>query len=367
MAYEIIRNDITKVSADAIVNTANPRARIGAGTDTAIHKAAGPELLEARKKIGDIAPGQVGVTPAFNLKAKYVIHTVGPVWQGGNAHEEEILRSAYDNALRAALNHGCESIAFPLMAAGSYGFPKEKAMSIAISAFTDFLMAHEMRIILVLFNKSVFELAGHLFDDLRSYVDENYVAQARAEEYGLNYNQSRYNELEEIYRRRDLRRRQTEEKLYGTSPNMVPVKPSMAPQETLDACLSVDGLDDLDEMVKAAGMSFHQTLFKIIDEKGMTDPEVYNGAVIKKQQFSKIRSNPDYQPTKSAALKLAIALHLDYEGAIDFLAKAGYTLSRSNITDIVLEYCFKKNEYRNVMIDMMLADRSQPPLFNTEY
>lgn len=241
-------------------------------------------------------------------------------------------------------------------------------MSIAISAFTDFLMAHEMRIILVLFNKSVFQLAGHLFDDLRSYVDENYVAQARAEEYGLNYNQSRYDEREEIYRQRSLRRRLSEEKLFGGMPSMAPAAPAKEDEKvTCDSCLSVDALDDLDEMVKAAGMSFHQTLFKLIDEKGMSDPEVYTGAAIKKQQFSKIRSNPDYQPTKSAALKLAIALHLDYSGAIDFLAKAGYTLSRSNITDIVLEYCFKKSECRNVMIDMMLADRSQPPLFNTEY
>ena len=168
MPFQIIRNDITKVQADAIVNTANPHPIIGSGTDSAIHEAAGPELLNARKKIGDILPGAAVSTPAFNLPAKYVIHTVGPSWVDGKHGEETVLRKAYDAALKLADQLGCRSVAFPLMAAGSYGFPRDLALSIAISAFTDFLMDHDMTVYLVLFNGKAFSLASSLFSDLRS-------------------------------------------------------------------------------------------------------------------------------------------------------------------------------------------------------
>ena len=175
MPLRIIRNDITKVAADAIVNTANPRPCIGAGTDLAIHEAAGPALLEARREIGDIAPGTSVATPAFSLPAKYVFHTVSPVWRDGTQNEEALLRKAYGAALHLAETLGCTSVAFPLMAAGSYDFPRDLALSIAISAFTDFLMDHELTVYLVLFNGKAFSLASSLFADLRSYIDDNYV------------------------------------------------------------------------------------------------------------------------------------------------------------------------------------------------
>ena len=184
MSFEIIRNDITRVRADAIVNAANPHPVVGAGTDTAIHKAAGPELLEARRAIGDIAPGDSAETPAFGLKAKYVIHTVTTGWIDGKHGEGEILRKAYDSALSLAGRLGCRSIAFPLLSAGSYGFPRELAMSVAIQAFTDFLMSHDMKIILAVFNKEAYSLAGSLFDDVKSFVDDNYVEERSFEERG---------------------------------------------------------------------------------------------------------------------------------------------------------------------------------------
>ena len=355
MALEIIRNDITKVSADAIVNTANPRPRIGAGTDTAIHKAAGPELLEARKKIGDIRPGEVAVTPAFKLDAKYVIHAVGPAWQGGDAHEEETLRSAYDHALQAAVDNGCESVAFPLMAAGSYGFPKELAMSVAIRAFTDFLLEHDIQIILVVFNKSIYELSGHLFDDVQAFVDENYVDAAHNEEYyyknDLPYDEREYRNrrrMEELY---DRRRWQDQEDMVCGSAEIV---------ET-EAAAVVDSWD-LDDMLSTSNETFYQMLFRLIDERDWKDSRVYRAAAISKQQFSKIRCTTDYQPTKSAALRFALALELDYDTAQQFLATAGYTLSRSNATDTIVEHHIRTKNYNLVRVEINLARFQLPPL-----
>ena len=160
MAFEIIRNDITRVAADAIVNTANPRPVVGGGTDSAVYLAAGRlRLLAARKKIGDIAPGQAVSTPAFRLSAKYIIHTVGPVWQDGTQGERETLRQCYANSLSLAESLGCESVAFPLISTGSYGFPKEEGLRIALEEIGRFLLLHEMRVILVVFDRSAVALS----------------------------------------------------------------------------------------------------------------------------------------------------------------------------------------------------------------
>lgn len=200
MPFEIVRNDITKMNVDAIVNTANPRPVVGYGTDSMIHKAAGPMLLQARRAIGDIKAGYAAITPAFDLQAKYVIHTVGPVWNGGSYGEEALLRNCYDNALKLALEHNCQSIAFPLISTGNYGFPKDKALQIAISAFSTFLLEHEMTIFLVVFDHTSFRLSEKLFQSVASYIDENYVDLCETAAYGT---------VEEtrplrIHRRRDM-------------------------------------------------------------------------------------------------------------------------------------------------------------------
>lgn len=215
MPFQIIRNDITKVSADAIVNTANPEPLIGGGTDYAIHKAAGPELLEARKQIGKIRTGQSAATPAFHISAKYVLHTVSPAWIDGQHHEEEMLRKAYDSALQLADELKCKSVAFPLMAAGTYGFPNELALSVAIRAFTDYLLDHEMQIYLMLFNAEAFGIAGSIFDGLQSYIDDNYVSERTEEEYLIDgaprANASfKYRGMAELQRRRRLEREHAE-------------------------------------------------------------------------------------------------------------------------------------------------------------
>ena len=184
MAFKIVRNDITKVKADAVVNTANPEVTVGSGVDSAIYKAAGREkLLEARKKIGYLAPGEVAVTPAFHLDAKYIIHVSGPRWEGGENREEQLLRNCYDRALMEAKNHNCRSIAFPLLATGAYGFPKELGLQIAVDSFTSFLEENEMEITLAVFGTKEFHISGTLVENVRSYVDDSYVKETLEEEY----------------------------------------------------------------------------------------------------------------------------------------------------------------------------------------
>ena len=175
MPFEIVRNDITNMCVDAIVNSANPRPVVGLGTDSSTHKKAGPELLIARQKIGSIAMGQAAITPAFRLHAKYVIHTVGPVWDGGSYGEESLLRSCYDQSLKLALEHDCKSIAFPMIATNNYGFPKDKALQIAVAAFSEFLLEHEMLIYLVVFDRGAYRLSEKLFHSIASYIDDHYV------------------------------------------------------------------------------------------------------------------------------------------------------------------------------------------------
>ncbi|MCD8126980.1 MAG: macro domain-containing protein [Clostridiales bacterium] len=184
MPFKIIRNDITKVKADAIVNTANPHPTYASGTDAAIYKAAGAELLLAeRKKIGEMERGQAAVTSAFALSAKYIIHTVGPAWVDGTHGEFDVLSSCYENCLTTAAELQCESIAFPLIATGVYGFPKGRALQIAVSVISHFLLSHDMQVILVVFDRHAFELSGKLFQDVDTFIDENYIARQRKEEY----------------------------------------------------------------------------------------------------------------------------------------------------------------------------------------
>ena len=198
MPFQIIRNDITKVKADVIVNTANPRPLIGGGTDNAIYRAAGEEkLLAERKKIGDIAPGQAAATPAFNLLAKYIIHTVGPAWVDGDHGERDTLRACYDHSLSLAADLMAESIAFPLIATGVYGFPKEEALNIALAEIGKFLLTHEMKVILVVFDKKAFELSGQLVGEIDEYIDEHGVGLIRASEYGGSDIQRRHRRMEE--------------------------------------------------------------------------------------------------------------------------------------------------------------------------
>ena len=365
MPFRIIRNDITKVAADAIVNTANPEPMIGGGTDWAVHTAAGPELLEARRRIGPLRPGECAATPAFGLPARYVLHTVSPVWIDGRHGEEALLRRAYDAALQQAAALGCASVAFPLMAAGTYGFPHDAALSTAVGAFTDFLLDHEMLIELVLFNADAFGRAASLFEDLRSYVDEEYVDARTQEEYLVdNLPQS---SAEPCGRpaaprrtaepRRPRERRMREKKDFTAAPFF----DLGAPEET-GGGIPASHAASLEELLRLRESSFREYLRDLLRERGGKDSEVYKRAEISRQLFSKILNTEDYQPTKSTVIQLAIGLQLDLAQTQKLLGKAGYTLTRSSRRDLTVQYCIERKIYSVSFINEALYDGGLPLL-----
>ncbi|MDO4834706.1 MAG: macro domain-containing protein, partial [Bacillota bacterium] len=176
MPLKIIRNDISKASADAIVNTANPQVAVGAGVDQTIYEAAGSrELLAERAKIGPMSPGQSAATPAFALDAKYIIHTVGPAWEGGGCGEREAVASCYRESLKLADELCCESVAFSLISTGTYGLPKDEALKIAVSEISSFLFTHDMTVYMVVYDRESFVISGKAFADIRSYIEERDV------------------------------------------------------------------------------------------------------------------------------------------------------------------------------------------------
>ena len=357
MPFQIIRNDITQVKADAIVNTANPQPIIGGGTDWAIHDAAGPELLEARKQIGPIRTGEAAATPGFRLHAKYVLHTVSPSWIDGNHREEELLRKAYDAALELADQLKCRSVAFPLMAAGTYAFPHDLALSVAIRAFTDFLLEHEMKIYLVLFSAKAFGMAGSLFDDLKSYIDDNYVGRRIEEEYRIDRERRQSVSFREDRREEQRRRRRWErenaapeaDEVYAPYPNMAAGKEPKASSVPLEET-------SLEEILKQREKTFSEYLLDLLNERDGKDSEVYKRAEVSRQLFSKIVSNRDYQPTKNTAIQLALGLQLDVAGTQKLLARAGYALTRSSKTDLVVRYYIERKIYSIPFINEALED-----------
>ena len=335
MPFEIVRNDITKMQVDAIVNSANPRPVVGLGTDSSIHEAAGPELLAARQKIGPIQPGCAAITPAYRLGAKYVIHTVGPVWDGGSYGEEKLLRSCYDRSLALALEHSCQSIAFPLIATSNYGFPKDKALQTAIAAFSEFLLEQEMQIYLVVFDRTAYKLSEKLFHNVASYIDQHYVDDWEKSVYGAAGNT----------RRQQLRRRKDMDLYECRAPMEMPTAASQTPS--------------LPELLQQADAGFSETLLKLIDKSGHKDSVIYKKAHISKQHFSKIRNNPQYSPTKETAIAFALALELDVAQTKDLIGRAGYTLSNSSKFDLIIRYFIEQKKYNIVEINTVLYEFDQ--------
>ena len=365
MAFQIVRNDIVNMQVDAIVNTANPRPVVGTGTDAGIHKKAGPELLEARKAIGNLRPGTAAITPGFALAAKYVIHTVGPVWRGGIWGEAKTLRSCYDSALALAAQHGCRSVAFPLISAGNYGFPRDKAMQIAIAACSEFLTDHEMEVYLVVFDRDAFQLSEKLFRDVASYIDENYVRETERREYGAVPREDRFRRVREDWREntaslpdlsqcvREKSASVMEAPVSAGATEEIPYRPRPMEAKLRKKSGSVrDLLEDLD-----AG--FSETLLKLIDRSGKKDSEIYNRANVSRQHFSKIRNNPAYKPTKTTAIAFAIALELDMEQTRDLIGRAGYALTRSSKFDVIIMYFIEHKNYDLYDINTTLYEFDQ--------
>lgn len=335
MPFKIIRNDITKVKADVIVNTANPKPIYASGTDLAIYRAAGADaLLAERKKIGDIARGDIAVTGAYALKAKYIIHTVGPVWIDGNHHEFEILESCYAKSLQKALELGCESIAFPLIATGVYGFSKDQALQIAVTVFSRFLMENDMQIILVVFDKRSFQLSGQLVGEIRSYIDVGEIREKRVAEYSRR------------------------------SYAMEPEAPLEEDAYEVCRCYSeaesdVTDADDhvaltLEEELASIGMSFHEKLFELIGQSGLDNKDVWKRANLDRKHFSKIQCDKNYHPKKKTVMALCIALELDLEQAKDLLARADWAFSPSSRVDLIVQRAITEKQYDIYQLNLVL-------------
>jgi O-acetyl-ADP-ribose deacetylase (regulator of RNase III) len=317
MPFEIIRNDITKVHADAIVNAANSSLLGGGGVDGAIHHAAGPKLLAECRTLGGCEVGQAKITKGYKLPAKYVIHTVGPVWKGGRNSEEELLTGCYRNSLALAKEYRLKSIAFPLISAGAFGYPKDMALKTAVSVIGDFLLNNEMTVYLVMFDRAAFMLSEKLFSSIAQYIDDRYI-----EEYPYR----RENRLLEEHR--------TECYLADRA---LPVMEAPVPAEKSKR--------NLDDLVKQLDETFSQMLLRLIDEKGMTDAETYKKANIDRKLFSKIRNDVNYKPSKPTAIAFAIALKLNLDETKDLLLKAGFALSNSSRFDIIIQYFIDEGNY----------------------
>ena len=359
MPFQIIRNDITKVKADAIVNTANPNVAVGSGTDSAIYHAAGEkQLLAERKKIGIMMPGEAAYTPAFNLNAKYVIHTIGPSWIDGNHNEREILHSCYKKSLDLAVELECKSIAFPLIATGVYGFPKDEALQIALVEINKFLLSHEMKVILVVFDRKAFELSSKLVGDIEEYIDEHSANEIRDAEYGGRSRNERYERLERIealHSAEMLDYFDDEEAEEDESDNQI-IYADAAP-----AFMDVSG-KSLDEVLGSTEDTFQQRLFKLIDESGMDDVSVYKKANIDRKVFSRIRCKEDYKPKKKTAVAFAIALELDMPTMLDLLSRAEIAFSPSNKFDLIITYFITNKVYDIFEINAALFKYGQPIL-----
>ena len=366
MPFEIIRNDITRMKVDAIVNAANRSLLGGGGVDGMIHRAAGPELLEACRKLGGCETGDAKITPGFRLPARYVIHTVGPIWQGGGEGEREKLASCYRRSLETARENGCESIAFPLISAGAYGYPKDQALEVALGEISRFLLQNDMQVFLVIFGREALESGKKLFRDIQEYVDDRYV-------------DDRLQSSVENRRSRLWRRNETEALKYdlflgaaggipdqatealkpdwNEAPSVAEEIPDAAPAPVCvpkAAAPREDAGPDWKEILRRTDEGFSGALLRLIDERGMTDVQCYRKANVDRKLFSKIRSNPEYRPSKSTAFAFAVALELSLPETKKLLRKAGFAMTHSSKMDLVLEYFISHRSYNIYEINEVL-------------
>ena len=346
MPFEIVRNDITKMKVDAIVNAANRSLLGGGGVDGAIHRAAGPELLEECSGLNGCETGQAKITRGYRLPAKYVIHTVGPIWHGGGYHERELLTDCYQNSLKLAADYHLESVAFPMISAGAYGYPKDEAMEVAVEAISKFLLQHEMTVYLVVFGRQEFFTGKKLFRDVQEYINDNYV-DARIRKNAEN-------------KRRVLWQMDEEKALQMEQSFLADTISAPRPCASIGAAPRTDWK----ELVKQTDEGFSAALLRLIDEKGMTDAQCYKKANVDRRLFSKIRSDPEYRPSKPTALAFAIALELSLPETREFLQKAGFALTHSSKMDVVLEYFIKERFYDVIQINEVLFDLDLPLLGN---
>ena len=336
MPLQIIRQDITKMQVDAIVNTTNEEMVGYNGVDLAVHQGAGPLLELECAKLAPLGLGTAKITKGYNLDAKYIIHTSGPIWQGGLVGESIILKSCYLESLKLAVENGCSSVAFPLISSGTYGYPKDQVLKFAVQVITEFLFEHELMVYLCVFDRKSYEFSQKLFAEINEFIDDEYVEECEEDfldEYDLCLSEGvNFDACE------------------GS------VCKSIAPCETPSSVAN----KSLHEYMKAMDKSFAFKLFDLIDERGMTDVECYKKANIDKKTFSKIKCNPDtYRPSKQTAVAFAIALKLNLDETQDLLSSAGLTLSRAFVFDKIIRYFIQKEIYDIFEINEALFEFDQ--------
>lgn len=366
MPLEIVRNDITKIKADAIVNSANRKPVCGGGTEYQIYEAAGREnLLKAREQVGALDVSEVAETPAFALNVKYIIHTVGPKWNDGKSGEIIALASCYRNALEKAKELGCQSIAFPLISSGVFRFPKDYAVRIATQAIGEFLQKNEMLVTLVVFDRKAFEVSEELYCDIQAFIDDNYVQDKYegVRRYAKNQRKNRNIPDEERY---DAFEKWDGEALDEAAEcEGLALEMPQIPAEEPCVCTKMlveKSSASLDDILAKPGETFCNKLFNLIHEKNLDDVEVYKKANLDRKHFSKIRSNVNYKPTKKTALALAIALHLNKDETVDLLARAELALSPSSKSDLIVSYFIEHEKYDIWEINNMLFKFGLPTL-----
>jgi len=348
MPLNIIRNDITKMEVDVIVNAANTDLVMGGGVCGAIFSAAGAgKLQDACDRLAPIKTGDAIITEGFDLAAKYIIHTAGPVYRDGKHDEEALLCACYANSLELALKHGCESIAFPLISSGIYGYPKDEALEVATSTISKWLMDNDMDVSLVVFDKKAFELSNELLGDVKAFIDENYV-----DESNLQFGRS-----STVYEKVTV--------LHGRAINISHDEPEDA-EYFMQMPESITELDSLTTVEKESkdfdwelDEPFSVTLLRLIDAKGKTDVEIYKRANLDRKLFSKIRTGKNYMPSKKTAIALAIALELSLSETHDLLERAGFALSRSVMFDVIIEYFITRKKYNIFEINNVLFEYDQ--------
>ena len=350
MPFLMIRNDITKVAADAIVNPANRNLLQGSGTSRAIYQAAGEqELTAACEAIGHCEPGRAVCTPAFGLSAKYVFHAVCPAWHGGGFGEAEQLASAYHSALKLAAKYHCESVAFPLLSGGNYGYPKEQAFRIAVDTITQYVMEHDLTVYLVLYDRGSLAVSRKLFTSVEEYIDDHYVAQ-NDESYQFDRRRREY-----VERWEDAALADREYPAQECAPPVfaaAPPPPAAAPMAARS----------LEHLMDNLGESFTTRLLRLIDERGLKDSTVYKQSNISRQHFSKIQCNRDYNPKKKTVLAFAVGLHLSEDETIDLLKSAGYAFSDGSKRDWIVRYCLEQKIYNINQVNTLLFEYDQEQL-----
>lgn len=357
MPLHLVRNDITRMRVDAIVNAANHSLLGGGGVDGAIHRAAGPKLLEECRTLHGCETGRAKITRGYNLPCKYVIHTVGPIWQGGGNGEPGMLAACYRNSLALAKEYSCESVAFPLISAGVYGYPKAEALQIAIREISAFLLDNDMTVYMVVFTGNTVELTTKLFGAVKAYIDDVYV-------------DAHYDAAREAMRRPTAQNEPPAPRAAKKHSFLGPLfeRPSRQeeaafPQDTFaDADMFPAAPMSLDDMLAQMDEGFPAMLLRKIDEKHMTDAECYKRANIDRRLFNKIKNNPGYRPGKQTVLAFAVALGLSLEETREMLSKAGFSLTHSSKSDIVVEYCIMNRIYDIFEINQVLFKLDLQPL-----